>query len=395
MLKSKLWPNRCVLRLVDTCRCRQGVDSLHLIKEVHTKTPGETTNFGKITYDWNQLALDPWASTPHVHHDCFLTELQCQVLRSHFITDTWFVKALSLWKGVLMYRRAARMVSKMKHCSTYNIGSHSGTTEWLVTSAWCSRKSSEWQCQHVLAFAAFFLSILNVLHFVLLPCVLVCTNSCTQVREDTKTGNPLVDSVAEHQPVLTLPLWICHRCRHLSSQCKISDSKGQSFHVRKLLELAPGLCPSGWPCQCSSSAFADFKRWQMTCLCLSTMWKKRWKKDEKRHVLYRSVQRIVVSYGIIKYYHCIMYVNSIFVYSLGYRLVSQLFRGLWHRNNGFLLLCLYGFVAQHFSGKMSRECLSHVKICAQAINSRVRVLTTVTVNFLEFFYLISQLLQFS
>ena len=27
---------------------------------------------------------------------------------------------------------------------------------------------------------------------------------------------------------------------------------------------------------------------------------------------------------------------------------------LWHRNNGFLLLCLYGFVAQHFSGKMSR-----------------------------------------
>eukprot|EP00913_Durusdinium_trenchii_P002085 g1926.t1 len=30
---------------------------------------------------------------------------------------------------------------------------------------------------------------------------------------------------------------------------------------------------------------------------------------------------------------------------------------LWHRNNGFLLLCLYGFVAQHFSGKMSRQSL--------------------------------------
>ena len=32
----------------------------------------------------------------------------------------------------------------------------------------------------------------------------------------------------------------------------------------------------------------------------------------------------------------------------------KLLQGLGRRNNGFLFLCLYGFVAQHFSGKMSR-----------------------------------------
>ncbi|CAL1162522.1 unnamed protein product [Cladocopium goreaui] len=35
---------------------------------------------------------------------------------------------------------------------------------------------------------------------------------------------------------------------------------------------------------------------------------------------------------------------------------------LWHRNNGFLLLCLYGFVAQHFSGKMSRQRLGKTSV---------------------------------
>ena len=123
--------------------------------------------------------------------------------------------------------------------------------------------------------------------------------------------------MAEHQPVRNLAaqpvlfkeaksetIWNIWKC-----SAETFWTQGQPFHVRELLKLAFGLRDLGWACESGS----------LVSLSLSCL-------------------------------------------RQGVGNALEMPWGLWHRNNGFLLLCLYGFVAQHFSGKMSRQRLKAVYI---------------------------------